>query len=205
MFKFNATDNMLINQIPITVPLTVIWVLVSVFAFTAFVYHNKTDVLSKCSLISITLLSCLKKLMTIIGIQNTKTSHDATSQPKTFTRGFSMISAWFSATPDSKDDDEETQQISQETQRYSFPGLPSNFHSKRFTKNTSCRTKTDFQTDLLARQADSAENRSKKRVMVSYTILTRKLRELKRNIRENCGELDFSDVQAMSPIKKING
>jgi hypothetical protein len=204
MSKLLTIQNIQLNQVPFALPLTVIGALMSLFAITAFIYHNKADFNSKYSLFSISLLGCLKSFFATLGTQSKKSQQYATSQPKTCTTGFSMISAWF-LTNDSRNVDEETQKIAKLTQKLSFTSLPTTFNSKKFKKNAQ-RAETGFENDIIARKSDSFyENRSKKRVMPSFTILTKKLREIKRNIRENCGELDFSDVQAMSPVKKVNG
>jgi hypothetical protein len=204
MSKLLTIQNIQLNQVSFAPPLTAIGALMSLFAMTAFLYHNKADVHSKYSLFSISLLGYLKKFVATFGTQSIKSQQYAASQPKTCTTGFSMISAWF-LTNDSRNVDEETQKIAKLTHKLSFTSLPTTFNSKKFTKNAQ-RAETGFENDIVARKSDSFyENRSKKRVMPSFTILTKKLREIKRNIRENCGELDFSDVQAMSPVKKVNG
>lgn len=200
MSKLLTIQNIQLNQVPFALPLFAIGAFMSLFAFTAFLYHNKADVQSKYSLFPISLLGYLKSFVATFGIQSTKPHQYAASQPKTCTAGFSMISAWFCKN-DSRNVDEETQNIAQ----ISFPGLPTTFSSKKFIKNAR-RAETGFENVIVARKSDFCyENHSKKRVMASFTILTKKLREIKRNIRENSGELDFSDVQAMNPVKKVNG
>jgi hypothetical protein len=65
----------------------------SLFAITAFLYHNKADVNSKYSLFSISLLGYLKSFVATFSTQSKKSQQYAASQPKTCTTGFSVIPA----------------------------------------------------------------------------------------------------------------
>ena len=189
MFGYNLTQHILFGQVPLTVFIAVIWVLAAVLAFSAFFFHNKSESTSM-----LTSLSYFNKFVAIFGIKNTKASQSAASQSSTSNKGLGMISDWLSATPDSNTTDEESKKAA----------LPTNFTSKRFTKNASSK-KEEFQSDLVLLRTDAIQERLRKKVLPSFTILNKKLREIKRNIRENGGQLDFSDVNPMSPIKKSNG
>ena len=43
----------------------------------------------------------------------------------------------------------------------------------------------------------------KSKTMPSYIVLSKKIRQMQRNIRSNNGELDLSDLKRSSPLKKV--
>ena len=188
MSKLFIIQQTIPDQDSFSTPLTLTWVIITCFAFAAYFCHNITTLSSKYSETSTRFFKSIQNLNSISIISNKNSSSVVINSPS----GLKFNNGVNSEIKNPGED--------QDFQLINLPineGLI-NSDWKKFP------TKISVQNEVVSKKNPVYENKQKKRIMQSYIILKKKLREIHRNIKENAGELNLSDAKPKSPVKKVN-